>query len=82
MAQHGKADESAEAIETEKPEPIGVVKRELTRPDGSTVMVEVPVYAPFDLREGAASKPPGPRARKAPSLKRKRGGNSGEKSRS
>ena len=30
-------------------EPIRVVKRELVRPDGTTVEVEVPVYPPFRL---------------------------------
>ncbi len=31
-------------------EPIRVVKRELTRPDGTRVVVEVPVYPAFQLR--------------------------------
>ena len=33
-------------------EPIRVVERELIRPDGSTVVVEVPVYPPFKLEAG------------------------------
>ena len=32
-------------------EPIEYVERELTRPDGSTVTVKVPVYPPFELKE-------------------------------
>jgi hypothetical protein len=62
-----------------KLDPIGVVKRVLTRPDGSTVVVEVPVYPPFRL----ADRPPGrkpARSRSAPSLKRKRAGSAPEKS--
>jgi hypothetical protein len=35
-------------------EPIEYKERELTRPDGSTVMVKVPVYPPFQLREKKA----------------------------
>ena len=33
--------------------PIRVVVRELTRPDGKKLKVEVPVYPPFKLEEGA-----------------------------
>ena len=32
-------------------EPIAVVERELTRPDGTKLKVEVPVYPPFRLAE-------------------------------
>ncbi|MGI9589902.1 MAG: hypothetical protein ACR2P8_00935 [Myxococcota bacterium] len=32
-------------------EPIDYKERELTRPDGSTVTVRVPVYPPFKLRD-------------------------------
>ena len=32
-------------------EPIAVVERELTRPDGTKLRVEVPVYPPFRLAE-------------------------------
>lgn len=39
-------------------EPIRFVKRELTRPDGTTLVVDVPVYPPFRLDESRASKPP------------------------
>ena len=34
-------------------EPIRVVVRELTRPDGKKMKVEVPVYPPFRLEEGS-----------------------------
>ncbi len=39
-------------------EPIAVVERELTRPDGTKLKVEVPVYPPFRL----ADRPPPPKA--------------------
>ena len=58
-------------VEGEKLDPIRVVKRSLTRPDGSTVLVEVPVYPPFRLAERPSSRKPA-RGRSAPSLKRKR----------
>ncbi len=32
-------------------EPIEYKERELTRPDGSTLTVKVPVYPPFQLKE-------------------------------
>lgn len=38
-----------DAIESAKLEPIRFVTRELTRPDGSTLSVKVPVYPPFKL---------------------------------
>jgi hypothetical protein len=53
-------------------EPIGVVQRELTRPDGTTVVVEVPVYPPFRLAESPGGRKPA-RNRSAPSIKGKRG---------
>ena len=58
-------------VEGAKLDPIRVVKRSLTRPDGSTVVVEVPVYPPFRLAERPSSRKPA-RNRSAPSLKRKR----------
>jgi len=64
---------AAEAAEAEKLEPIGVVKRQLTRPDGTTVEVEVPVYPPFRLAEPGAARRPAPRQRSVPSVKGKRG---------
>ena len=35
-------------------EPIRHVNRELTRPDGSKLVVKVPVYPPFKLRDHGA----------------------------
>ena len=46
-----KTDDNVEAIATTNVEPIRTVVRELTRPDGSTVTVEVPVYAPFEMKD-------------------------------
>ena len=60
-------------VEGAKLDPIRVVKRSLTRPDGSTVVVEVPVYPPFRLAERPSMRKPA-RIRSAPSLKRKRAG--------
>jgi len=65
-------------VEGAKLDPIRVVKRSLTRPDGSTVVVEVPVYPPFRLADYASSRKPA-RARSAPSLKRKRTGRAPER---
>jgi hypothetical protein len=58
-------------VEGAKLDPIRTVKRVLTRPDGSTVTVEVPVYPPFQLAAERPSRKPA-RSRSAPSLKRKR----------
>ena len=70
-----EAEESSKLGEVQgaKLDPIGVVKRVLTRPDGSTVVVEVPVYPPFRLAERPSGRKPA-RSRSAPSLKRKRTG--------
>jgi hypothetical protein len=50
--------------------PIRVVVRELTRPDGKKLKVEVPVYPPFQLQEPEArAQRPAPgstRSRKEP----------------
>ena len=59
-------------VEGAKLDPIGKVKRKLTRPDGSTVVVEVPVYPPFRLSDRPGIRKPPVRSRSAPSLKRKR----------
>jgi hypothetical protein len=59
-------------VEGAKLDPIRVVKRKLTRPDGSTVVVEVPVYPPFQLADRPTTRQPPVRSRSAPSLKRKR----------
>ncbi|MDJ0850570.1 MAG: hypothetical protein QNK04_19530 [Myxococcota bacterium] len=40
-----------EGIRGEPLEPIRVVERELTRPDGTKLVVKVPVYPPFRLRQ-------------------------------
>jgi hypothetical protein len=66
-------------VQGAKLDPIGVVKRALTRPDGSTVVVEVPVYPPFRLADRPAGRKPA-RSRSAPSLKRKRADSAPEKS--
>lgn len=48
----GKVRETPpETVRSAPLEPIGVVERELTRPDGTQVTVKVPVYPPFRLRE-------------------------------
>ena len=51
----GKQNREAppEGIHSVPLEPIRVVERELTRPDGTTLTVKVPVYPPFRLREPA-----------------------------
>ncbi len=38
-------------VESAKLEPIGFVTRKLTRPDGTTLSVKVPVYPPFQLAQ-------------------------------
>jgi hypothetical protein len=52
--------------------PIRVVRREITLPDGTVQVVDVPVYPPFRLEERPPPKPPTrarteakPRARRA-----------------
>ncbi len=52
-------------------QPIGVVERELTRPDGSKLVVKVPVYPPFKL-ENRPERQAEPRERKAPRKKKTR----------
>ena len=42
---------SPRRAESAKLEPIRFVTRELTRPDGSTLSVKVPVYPPFQLAD-------------------------------
>jgi hypothetical protein len=41
------------AIPSAKLEPIRVVVRELTRPDGKKMKVQVPVYPPFELDDAS-----------------------------
>jgi len=61
MGRQPKAD-SRDTRETLVPgatlEPIRVVRREITLPDGSKQMVDVPVYPPFRLEERPPPKPP------------------------
>jgi hypothetical protein len=82
-AAEAEDDPKVGEVQGAKLDPIGVVKRVLTRPDGSTVVVEVPVYPPFRLAERPSGRKPA-RSRSAPSLKRKgsgappRSGDSGE----
>ncbi len=52
-------------------EPIGMVERELTRPDGTKLVVKVPVYPPFQLAERPERKSEA-RERKAPRKKKTR----------
>ena len=52
-------DDNVETLGRANVEPIRTVVRELTRPDGSTVSVEVPFYPPFDMKDlviGASEK--------------------------
>jgi len=49
-------------------EPIAVVERELTHPDGTKLKVEVPVYPPFRLAERPPPKAE-PRKQKLPQKK-------------
>lgn len=53
-------DPRGERIEGEPLEPLRIVERELTRPDGTTLKVDVPVYPPFRLKQrgqAAGSRP-------------------------
>ncbi len=63
MAQRNKsAAESFQprtgGIQGERLRPIRTVIRELTRPDGTTIRVEVPVYPPFRLKVQSGPKRP------------------------
>ncbi len=74
MARRGNntANEAADlGIRGAPLEPIGVVERELTRPDGTKLIVKVPVYPPFELKE-RPERTPEPRERKAPRKKKTR----------
>jgi hypothetical protein len=59
-------------------EPIRVVKREITLPDGTTTTVDVPVYPPFRLEERPPPKP-AKRALQKAKPKSRRAKASGEK---
>ena len=55
----GSRGSSSGTVHGAELEPIRVVRRVLTRPDGTTVQVDVPVYPPFRLEErpdGSAGK--------------------------
>ncbi len=43
-------DTQAARIQSERLKPIGKVMREIERPDGTILRVEVPVYPPFKLK--------------------------------
>jgi hypothetical protein len=47
----------AERIQSAHSDPVHVVERVLTRPDGSTLKVRVPVYPPFELLNRAPVTP-------------------------
>ena len=53
-----KMEAPAREIECETLKPIRKVVRELKRPDGTTLRVEVPVYPPFRLKDKSAEKVP------------------------
>ena len=53
-------------------EPIRTVERVLTRPDGTRMTVQVPVYPPFQLDARSEPRtPPKAAARRQPAVKRK-----------
>jgi hypothetical protein len=55
-------------------EPIGTVRRELIRPDGKKVYVDVPVYPPFRLAEDGSNAPKPPPRRLRPGAKPRKTG--------
>lgn len=61
-----------DTVKGAKLEPIRVVRRELRRPDGTVVQVDVPVYPPFRLEE-RPEKRPSPRRRPRKDTERKTG---------
>ena len=63
MARKGRRSERQseavrDGIESEPLEPLRIIVRELTRPDGTTLTVEVPVYPPFQLKKRVPAKQP------------------------
>jgi hypothetical protein len=52
-----KGSRPRDSVKGAKLEPIRVVRRELRRPDGSTLEVDVPVYPPFRLEERPEKRP-------------------------
>ena len=67
MAKQKAADR--DLVKGAKLEPIRVVERELTRPDGTTVRVNVPVYPPFRLEDRSERRPAKRREAQAPKRK-------------
>jgi hypothetical protein len=59
-------------------EPIRVVQREISLPDGSTATVDVPVYPPFRLEDRAAVPKPLTRVRHRAKARAPRSKASGE----
>ena len=76
MAQRHKgeaADEGASDRVRRPPlQPIGSVRRELVRPDGTKIVVDVPVYPPFRLESTGAAPPPPEARRKRSNAKPRR----------
>jgi hypothetical protein len=68
----GAAEEPATETRRAPPEPIGRVRRELVRPDGTKVVVDVPVYPPFRLENTGSAPPPPEARRKRPGAKPRR----------
>ena len=63
VARHNKSaannmEATPRTIECETLEPVRKVVRELKRPDGSTLRIEVPVYPPFRLKEKETEESP------------------------
>jgi len=74
---HNEPEEVDRGIRSAPLEPIRVVVRELTRPDGKKMKVEVPVYPPFRLEDGIEraareASPAGASEKKAPASPRSR----------
>jgi hypothetical protein len=66
LRERQKTIANRDEIKSEPLEPVAVVERELTRPDGTTLRVKVPVYPPFQLKQRTPAKPArGNRVRKA-----------------
>ena len=67
-------EQDAESGRRALPEPIGTVRRELVRPDGKKVYVDVPVYPPFRLTDDASNVPKPPPRRLRPGAKPRKTG--------
>jgi hypothetical protein len=53
----GNQEPPSSNIQSEQLDPVRVIERELTRPDGTTLKVRVPVYPPFQLKQRPPAKP-------------------------